>query len=62
MFLRINSSLKMSMNPFKITLRRSSEENIPLNPPLNRVSYKKYLNEVNHALQSVIMAGKLKRM
>jgi hypothetical protein len=52
----------MSMNPFKITLRRSSEENIPLNPPLNRVSYKKYLNEVNHALQSVIMAGKLKRM
>ena len=52
----------MSMNPFKITLRRSSEENIPLNPHFNRVSYKKYINEVNDALQSVIMAGKLKKM
>ncbi len=60
-FLRINSSLKMSMKPFK-TILRISEENNPLNPHINRVFYKKYLNEVNDALQSVIVAGKLKRM
>jgi hypothetical protein len=51
----------MSMKPFK-TILRISEENNPLNPHINRVFYKKYLNEVNDALQSVIVAGKLKRM
>jgi|JI7StandDraft_1071085.scaffolds.fasta_scaffold297156_1 hypothetical protein len=29
---------------------------------MNRVFYKKYINEVNEALQSLIVAGKLKRM
>jgi|688.fasta_scaffold1455619_1 hypothetical protein len=51
----------MSMKPVK-TILRTSEENNSLNPHINRVFYKKYLNEVNDALQSVIVAGKLKRM
>ena len=49
------------MKPLK-TILRSFEENNSFNPHMDRVFYKKYLNEVNDALQSVIVAGKLKRM
>lgn len=43
------------------TIRRNSiAEND--SPQRTRVFYKKYLNEVNHALQALITAGRLKKM
>ncbi len=44
------------------TFSKYSAENTRNSLHQNRVFYKKYINEVNQALQSLITAGRIKRM